>query len=37
VAQGKASPKDLDLLHLTDSAEEAVKIISAASPVVRRK
>jgi uncharacterized protein (TIGR00730 family) len=37
VAQGKASPKDLNLLHLTDSAEEAVKIISAASPVVRRK
>ena len=36
VGQGKASPKDLDLLHVTDSAEEAVKIISAASPVVRR-
>ena len=36
VAQGKASPKDLDLVHLTDSAEEAVKLISTASPVVRR-
>jgi uncharacterized protein (TIGR00730 family) len=33
---GKASPKDLDLLHITDSPEEAVELIRSALPVVRR-
>ncbi|HEX4792058.1 MAG TPA: TIGR00730 family Rossman fold protein [Actinospica sp.] len=30
---GKASPADIDLLHLTDSAEEAVEIIRTATPL----
>jgi len=33
---GKASVKDLDLLHVTDSPEEAVELIRSARPVVRR-
>ena len=33
---GKASPKDLDLLHVTDSPEEAVELIRSELPVVRR-
>ena len=37
VAGGKASIGDLDLLHVTDSAEEAVELIRSATPVVRRK
>jgi hypothetical protein len=37
VATGKASDVDIDLLHVTDSAEEAVQIIRSATPVVRRK
>jgi uncharacterized protein (TIGR00730 family) len=36
VAGGKASPPDMDLLHLTDSPEEAVEIIRSATPVRRR-
>jgi hypothetical protein len=36
VGQGKASPGDLNLLHVTDSAEEAVELIRAASPAVRQ-
>ena len=36
VEGGKAAVKDLDLLHVTDSAEEAVELISSARPVVRR-
>jgi hypothetical protein len=35
VGQGKASPGDLNLLHVTDSAQEAVELIRAASPAVR--
>ena len=34
---GKASIGDLDLLHVTDSAEEAVDLIRSARPVIRRK
>jgi uncharacterized protein (TIGR00730 family) len=36
VATGKASDADIDLLHVTDSPEEAVEIIRSATPVVRR-
>jgi hypothetical protein len=36
VATGKASDKDLDLLHVTDSAQEAVEIIRDARPVALR-
>jgi hypothetical protein len=35
VGTGKASPADIDLLHLTDSAEEAVEIIRTATPVAK--
>jgi uncharacterized protein (TIGR00730 family) len=35
LATGKASPADIDLLHVTDSPEEAVELIRTASPVVR--
>ncbi|WP_436791035.1 TIGR00730 family Rossman fold protein [Yinghuangia sp. YIM S10712] len=34
VAQGKASPKDLDLIHLTDDVEEAIRIIVDAGAVL---
>lgn len=33
---GKAGEVDVDLLHLTDSPQEAVEIIRTATPVVRR-
>ncbi|UGQ09474.1 TIGR00730 family Rossman fold protein [Yinghuangia sp. ASG 101] len=34
VAQAKASPKDLDLIHLTDDVDEAVRIIVEAGAVL---
>ena len=36
VGGGKASPADLDLLHVTDSPEEAVELIRAASPAKQK-
>ncbi|MFC7220016.1 TIGR00730 family Rossman fold protein [Streptomyces polyrhachis] len=32
VAEGKASPEDLDLFHITDSVEEAVRLVSKEAP-----
>jgi hypothetical protein len=36
VGGGKASPADLDLLHVTDSPEEAVELIRAVSPAKQK-
>lgn len=36
IAGGKASPADIELIHLTDSPEEAVELIRNATPAGRR-